>query len=62
MEGKIEFLFVSFLNTVIEDGMHRYIKDWGEEISRGINKGRKKNMLPSTCVFFFPSQHPLCLS
>lgn len=27
MEGKIEFLFVSFLNIVIEDGMHSYIKD-----------------------------------
>ena len=27
MKYKIEFLYVLFLNIVIEDGIHRYIKD-----------------------------------
>ena len=62
MKYKIEFLYVLFLNIVIEDGIHRYIKDWGKEIPQGINKSRKKNMLPIIYVLFFPSQHPLCLS
>lgn len=62
MEGKTEFLFVLFLNIMIEDGMHRYIKDRKKEIPQGINKAGKRNMLPSIYVLIFPSQHPLCLN
>ena len=47
MKYKIEFLYVLFLNIVIEDGIHRYIKDWGKEIPQGINKSRKKKHAPN---------------
>lgn len=57
MEGKTEFLFVLFLNIMIEDGMHRYIKDRKKEIPQGINKGRKKKHAPKyLCAHLsFPS-------